>query len=347
MDSSLVRIGVNVTEREVENLSVNWRQTSEPTPQALCSQKRRKLQLKRLARFSGSARTSRTWSSSMASRPPRSSTPRRARIACQLSSLFKLQASLENGKEFCVESNNYPAEVGTGTGGKVSVITSPARTACWGRCRVLSKREPGCPELLQLTATPTAASSRSCRSRRSASTSSAARSAHGAEETRLPLRQLRGLPPRRRRQLRRSRASAAAWSRAVPAIAPLRPGSTSPDAELLPDASASPDFDIKELQSLENVEENSVSARFDFRINEQWSSYVRVFQTAARRSSGRRQRARRAGHERTDQRHLQVQGTLDSGLLTESRSATTHRRPTSTASLRSSTASTSASRRSN
>ena len=36
---------------------------------------------------------------------------------------FKLQASLENVQEFRVESSGYPAEFGTGTGGQVSVIT--------------------------------------------------------------------------------------------------------------------------------------------------------------------------------------------------------------------------------
>src|ERR1035437_5870317 len=36
---------------------------------------------------------------------------------------FRLQASLENVQEFRVESNNYPAEFGTGTGGQISIIT--------------------------------------------------------------------------------------------------------------------------------------------------------------------------------------------------------------------------------
>ncbi len=44
-------------------------------------------------------------------------------IAGQIASPFKLQASLENVQEFRVESNNYPAEFGTGTGGQVSVVT--------------------------------------------------------------------------------------------------------------------------------------------------------------------------------------------------------------------------------
>jgi hypothetical protein len=36
---------------------------------------------------------------------------------------FRLQASMENVQEFRVDSSNYPAEFGTGTGGQISVIT--------------------------------------------------------------------------------------------------------------------------------------------------------------------------------------------------------------------------------
>ena len=41
----------------------------------------------------------------------------------ETSSGFRLQASLETIQEFRVESSNYPAEFGTGTGGQISVIT--------------------------------------------------------------------------------------------------------------------------------------------------------------------------------------------------------------------------------
>src|SRR5207244_927121 len=41
----------------------------------------------------------------------------------EIASPFRLQSSLENVQEFRVESNNYPAEYGTGTGGQVSVVT--------------------------------------------------------------------------------------------------------------------------------------------------------------------------------------------------------------------------------
>src|SRR5436190_7683057 len=36
---------------------------------------------------------------------------------------FRLQSSLENIQEFRVDSNNYPAEYGTGTGGQINVLT--------------------------------------------------------------------------------------------------------------------------------------------------------------------------------------------------------------------------------
>jgi outer membrane receptor protein involved in Fe transport len=41
----------------------------------------------------------------------------------EVPSPFRLQSSLENVQEFRVDSNNFPAEFGTGTGGQVSVVT--------------------------------------------------------------------------------------------------------------------------------------------------------------------------------------------------------------------------------
>src|SRR5262249_49124492 len=44
-------------------------------------------------------------------------------LSGEVSTGFRLQSSLENVQEFRVESNNYPAEFGTGTGGQISVVT--------------------------------------------------------------------------------------------------------------------------------------------------------------------------------------------------------------------------------
>lgn len=41
----------------------------------------------------------------------------------EIASPFRLQSSLENVQEFRVESSNFPAELGTGTGGQISLIT--------------------------------------------------------------------------------------------------------------------------------------------------------------------------------------------------------------------------------
>ena len=103
--------------------------------------------------------------------------------------------------------------------------------------------------------------------------------------------------------------SAAAWARAVPAVAALRPGFTAPGAVLLPGASTSPDFDIYQLQGLEEVRENAFSFRFDYRVSPMWSAYhARVPRPRRTGSSGRDQRPRRQHHQQSDQRDLQSAG---------------------------------------
>ncbi len=121
MDLSSARIGVNVTEREVLNLPVNGRQMSQLMLQAPGSQNAGTGTWNDV-RFSGRANQQNVIKfdgvegSAIIDAAP-------GNIAGQIASPFKLQASLENVQEFRVESNNYPAEFGTGTGGQVSVIT--------------------------------------------------------------------------------------------------------------------------------------------------------------------------------------------------------------------------------
>ncbi len=57
----------------------------------------------------------------------------------------------------------------------------------------------------------------------------------------------------------------------------LRPGFTAPGAVILPGASTDPDFDIAQLQDDAEGPENAFSGRFDCSMNQNWSSYVRVF----------------------------------------------------------------------
>src|SRR5581483_5739397 len=65
------------------------------------------------------------------------------------------------------------------------------------------------------------------------------------------------------------------------AIAALRPGFLDPKAVILAGKSTNADFDIAQLRATQIVRENSFSGRVDFKLNDQWSSYVRVFHDQA------------------------------------------------------------------
>src|SRR5436190_8812743 len=121
IDLSSAKIGVNVSEREVQGLPVNGRQMSQLMLQAPGSQNAGTGTWGDI-RFSGRAveqnviKYDGIEASGVIDSAPGVANGENA-------SLFKLQASLENVQEFRVESSGYPAEYGTGTGGQVSVIT--------------------------------------------------------------------------------------------------------------------------------------------------------------------------------------------------------------------------------
>src|SRR5262249_15837441 len=71
--------------------------------------------------------------------------------------------------------------------------------------------------------------------------------------------------------------SDAAWARAVPSIAPLGPGFRAPGPVVLPGQATNPDCDIAQIQTPQEVHEDSFSGRLDLKFNDRWSSYVRVF----------------------------------------------------------------------
>ena len=277
LDISSARVGVNVTEREVQNLPVNGRQMSQLMLQAPGSQNAGTGTWNDV-RFSGQANQQNVIKfdgvegSAIIDASP-------GNLNGQIPSPFKLQASLENVQEFRVESNNYPAEFGTGTGGQVNVVTKSGSNNFRGSVFEYYRDDKfDAPNYFDAT-----------------------RNNDGSVITQLPKSALSqhqyggsiGGPLAKDRafffgsyegyrldagvNFIEGAPSAAAWSRAVPAIAPLRPGFTAPGAVLLPGASSNPDFDIYQLQSLEEVRENSFSARLDWRMNSQWTAYGRVF----------------------------------------------------------------------
>jgi hypothetical protein len=121
VDTSSARVGVNVSEREVAQLPLNGRQVSQlylMAPGAVNSGSGTFDNI----RFSGRSnqqneiRFDGVEGSSIIDASP-------GNLNGETTSNFRLQQSLENVQEFRVDSNNYPAEYGTGTGGQVSFIT--------------------------------------------------------------------------------------------------------------------------------------------------------------------------------------------------------------------------------
>ena len=269
VDLSSARVGVNVSEREVNNLPVNGRQMSQLMLQAPGSVNSGTGTWQDV-RFSGRAieqnaiRYDGVEGSSIIDAAP-------GNLNGEVASPFKLQASLENVQEFRVESNNYPAEYGTGTGGQVTVITKSGSNNMHGSLFQYWRRD----KFDAANYFDTAA---------------------GLPKSKLSQNQFGGSVGG---PLLRNRAfffgsyegyrldagvnfveavpSSAAWSRAVPVIAALRPGFLSSEAIILPGASANPDFDIAQLQGLQEVREHAFSGRFDLKMNERWSFYARAF----------------------------------------------------------------------
>src|SRR2546428_5357318 len=282
LDMSSARIGVNLSQREVDNLPVNGRQMSQLLLQAPGSQNAGTGTWQDI-RFSGRAveqnaiRYDGIEGSAIIDAAP-------GNLNGEVATPFKLQASLENIQEFRVESSAYPAEYGTGSGGQVSVITKSGGNSLHGAAFEYLRRDAlDAPNYFDST-----------------------RRTDGSVMQELGKSLLKqdqfggsiGGPVARDRafffgSFERYRLnagvniveavpSAAAWSRAVPAVAALRPNFLAPGALILDGKSSNPDFDIAQLQRPQTVTETAASARFHFRIRPNWSSYVRVFHDQGR-----------------------------------------------------------------
>ena len=186
---------------------------------------------------------------------------------------FKLQASLENVQEFRVESNNYPAEYGTGTGGQVSVVTKSgsqqlSTARCSSTCRNDALDAPNYFDNRQ--ALPQVAA-------RAESVRRVVRRSD-REGPGVLLRQLRRLPARRRASTssRRCRARRVGARRAGDRAAASRLPAPNA-AHLCRQRRPTRTSTSRSCRRRRNVRENAFSGRLDFRLGTNWSTYVRVF----------------------------------------------------------------------
>src|SRR6202022_1766612 len=121
LDTASAAIGANVASREIEELPINGRQISQLYLLAPGATNSGAGTFDNI-RFSGRAveqniiRLDGIESTSIIDTSP-------GNLNGELTSLFRLQQSLEAVQEFRVDSSSYPAEMGTGTGGQISFIT--------------------------------------------------------------------------------------------------------------------------------------------------------------------------------------------------------------------------------
>ncbi len=130
LDQSSAKIGANIASREIQQLPINGRQVSQLyllVPGATNAGSGTFDTI----RFAGRAveqnilRLDGIDAGSVISQSP-------GNLNGELTSQFRLQQSLEAVQEFRVDSSNYPAELGTGTGGQVSFVTKSGTNSLHG-----------------------------------------------------------------------------------------------------------------------------------------------------------------------------------------------------------------------
>jgi hypothetical protein len=266
MDTGSAKIGAAVNEREVEGLPVNGRQLSQLYLQAPGSVNSGSGTFADI-RFSGRAnqqnviRYDGVEGTAIIDASP-------GNLNGEVPTPFRLQSSLENVQEFRVDSSNYPAEYGTGTGGQINVVTKSGGNQFHGSAfEYLRNSALDARNFFDLT------------------TKSPLRLNQFGGSLGGPIIKdklfffgsYEGYRLRSGINFIEAVPSAAAKARAVPAIAPLIDGFKDPNAVILPGASANPDFAIAQLQASNIVNENAYAARFDYKPNDTNSLYFRFF----------------------------------------------------------------------
>jgi hypothetical protein len=260
VDTDSARMGVNVTSREVHELPLNGRQISQlylMAPGAVNSGGGNFDEI----RFSGRAnqqnaiRFDGVEGTSIIDASP-------GNLNGETSSPFRLQSSLENVQEFRVESNSYPAEYGTGTGGQVSIVTKSGGNAVHGSLfEYLRNDALDARNFFAQTADPLRLNQ-------------FGGSLGGAlvKDKLFYFVSYEGLRQRQRQAFTEATLSATARARAVPSIQPVLgafPIGQRP--------SVNPDFDIVSILGPTTVDENAGGLRLDYKASDKHSIYLRYF----------------------------------------------------------------------
>jgi hypothetical protein len=268
VDMSSARVGANISEREVAQLPMNGRQVSQlylMAPGAVNSgagtfdniRFSGRSNQENVIRFDGVEGTS------IVDASP-------GNLNGETTSLFRLQQSLENVQEFRIDTSNYPAEYGTGTGGQISFVTKSGTNEVRGSLFDYVRNDA----------------------------MDARNFFDGVSKSKLRLNQFggsvggafvqnkafffasyEGLRQRTSSPFVESTLSAAARAKAVPSIQPLLgafPAGQIPTSD--------PNLDIVRVNGPGYVNEDSGSIRLDYNLSDQYRLYARYFRDQGRSS---------------------------------------------------------------
>lgn len=261
IDTSSARVGANINEREVATLPLNGRQLSQlylmaPGAQTAGGGSYDNIRFSGRANQQNAVRFDGVEASSIIDASP-------GNLNGETSTGFRLQSSLENVQEFRVESSNYPAEYGTGTGGQIGVVTKSGSNELHGALFEYIRND-------KLDA----------RNFFDGSTKTPLRLNQFGGSVGGPIKKdklfffasVEALRQHAGLNIIETVPSAAARARAVSSIKPLvdaYPAGTQ--------STSNPDLDLAQLAAGSSVTENYGSIRLDYRVNDKYTLYARYF----------------------------------------------------------------------
>ena len=264
VDTSSARIGGNVNEREVATLPLNGRQLSQlyllvPGAQTAGGGSFDNIRFSGRANQENALRFDGIEGSSIIDASP-------GNLNGETSTGLRLQASLENVQEFRVESSNYPAEFGTGTGGQISVVTKSGSNLFHGSLFDYARNDVfDARNFFDKTTSPAPLRLNQF---------GASFGGPLIKEKLFFFSSFEGLRQRGYQNFIEAVPSAAARARAVVSIRPLL------DAYPLGSATSDPDLSLAQVVGRAPIDENYGSMRLDYRINNADSLTARYFRDA-------------------------------------------------------------------
>jgi hypothetical protein len=279
IDTGSARMGASVNEREVASLPLNGRQLSQLYLQAPGSVNSGSGTFGDI-RFSGRAgnqnavRYDGIEGSAIIDASP-------GNLNGEIASPFRLQSSLENVQEFRVDSNNFPAEYGTGTGGQISVVTKSGSNRFHGSGfeyirndaldasnffdNIVGQKSP-----LRLNQFGGSAGGPVLKDRLFFFGS------YEGYRLRAGLNSIEAVPGDA------ARICAVSGITCSPAQLAFLPAFRSPASAVISRGTGANLFDVAQLQATSAVNEEAYSSRFDYKINAANSTYFRFFRDEGR-----------------------------------------------------------------